>query len=96
LAQHRGMGIYPGNAVANAIVWFSMVLQLQEDVNPHNSVLAYATDIRKSLGRLKDPEFIRTMAADVARIQSRVAWDKNVQDLATAREGCLIVNNTWK
>lgn len=90
------MGIYPENAVVNAIFWLSTGLKVPESVDPHDGVLAWATELRKSLGRLKDPRFVKDMAADVAKIQSQVAWDKKGQDLPAAKEGCLIVNNLWK
>ena len=88
--------MYPGNAVVNAIFWLPTDLQVSEDAELRGSVLARATEIRKSLGKLRNPDFIKDMVADVAKIQSQVAWDKKGQDLASAREGCLIVNNTWK
>ncbi|KAF9647752.1 hypothetical protein BDM02DRAFT_2523331 [Thelephora ganbajun] len=96
LLQHRGMGIYPENAVVNAIIWLSAGFELPKDVDPRDGVLACATEIRKLLERLKNPEFVKDMAADVAKIQSQVAWDKKGQDLAAAREGSLMVNNLWK
>ena len=90
------MGIYPVNAVVNAIIWLPTNVQVPESVDPHDSVSMCATQIHESLGRLKDPGFIKDMAANVARIQSRAAWDKKGQDIPTAKDGCLIVNNTWK
>lgn len=90
------MGIYPDNAVVNAIVWLSTRLQVLKGVDLHDDVLACAAEIRKSLGKLKDPAFIKDMAADVAKIQSQVAWDKAGQDMPTAKEGSLIVNNIWR
>ena len=90
------MGIYPVNAVVNAIFWLPTGLQVSKGVGPHDDVLTNATEIRKSLGRLKEPMFIKDMAADVVKIQSQVAWDKAGQDLATAKEGFLIVNNVWR
>ena len=89
------MGIYPGNAVVNAIFWLTIGIQ-GSDTDPGDSVLACATEIRKSLGRLKNPGFVVDMAGGVAKIQSQVSWDKKGQDIATAKEGFLIVNNTWK
>lgn len=55
-----------------------------------------ATKIQESLYKLKRPGFIKDMVANVAKTQARVTWDKKGQDIATAKEGCLIVNNTWK
>ena len=88
--------IYPINAAVNAVVWLSTGLQVSKDTGPCDSILASATEIRKSLGRLKDPKFINDMAAGVAKIQSQVAWNKEGQDLRAGREGYLIVNNTLK
>lgn len=90
------MGIYPDNAVVNAIIWLPAKLQVSKLIDPHDNVLAWATKIRESLGRLKDPGFVKDMAAGVAKMQSQVAWDRKGQDIPTAKEGCLIVNNTWK
>jgi len=92
--QHRGMGIYPVNAVVNAIFWLPTGPQVSERVDPYDGVLAYATGIRKSLDELKDPMLVRGMAADLAKIQSQVAWDKGSQDMANPKEGCLVVNIT--
>ena len=90
------MGIYPDNAVVNAIFWLSIKLQDSKRVDLHYDVLACAVEIRKSLGALKEPKFIKDMAAYVAKIQSKVAWDKAGQDMPTAKEGSLIVNNIWR
>jgi hypothetical protein len=90
------MGIYPDQAVVNAIVWLPAHLQLPKSDNPLESVLECATSIRDSIGRLKNPGFIKDMAADVAKLQLQAAWDKKGQDISAAKEGCLIVNNTWK
>jgi len=90
------MGIYPDNAVVNAIIWLPTGLRSSGDIDIRDSISICATEVRKSLGRLKNPEFIKDMAANVAKIQSRVAWDKDGQDFATAKEGFLIVNNIWK
>jgi len=62
------MGIYPDNAVVNAIFWLSIKLQASKGVDLRDGVLACAVEIRKSLGMLKDPMFINDMAADVAKI----------------------------
>jgi len=96
LSQHRGMGIYPVNAVVNAVVWLSAGLQVQKGVDPCDSVLAHAAEIRKSREKLKDPKVIKDMVADVGRIQSRVAWDKCGQDVANTNEGSLVVNILWR
>lgn len=90
------MGIYPGNAVVNAIFWLSTGLKVPSDLDPHDSVLAWATELRKSLRKRKDPRFIKDMVADLAKIQSQIAWNKEGQDLPAAKEGCLSVNNQWK
>jgi len=90
------MGIYPDNAVVNAIFWLSIRLQASKGDGLHDHVLACAIEIRKSLGALKDPVFVRDMAVHVAKIQSQVAWDKAGQDMPTAKEGSLIVNNIWR
>ena len=90
------MGIYPDNAVVNAIFWLPTRLQVSKGVSLHDGILVCAAEIRNSLGRLKNPAFIKGMAANVAKIQSQVAWDKTGQDLSTGKEGSLIVNNTWK
>jgi len=86
------MGVYPVNAVVNAIVWVSTGSQVLQRAHPRDSVLAYASEIRKSVEKLKDPRFIKDMVADVAKIQSQVAWDKSGQDIGSAREGCLIAS----
>lgn len=90
------MGIYPENAVLNAIFWLPARVQNLKGIDPYDSVLANATEIRGSLKRLKDPEFIKDMAAGLAKLQSEVSWDKMGQDLPSATEGCMIVNNLWK
>ena len=96
LPQHRGMGIYPANAVLNAIIWISIGRQVSRSVDAHDDVLACATEIRKSLGRLKDPKFIKGVAADIAKMLSQVAWNTKRGNRTVAKEGCLIVNSTWK
>ena len=65
-------------------------------IDARDSVLACATEIHKSLGRLKNPGFIKDMAAEVTKIQSQTVWEKKGQCLTTAKEGFLIVNNIWK
>ena len=89
------MGIYPDNAAANAIVWLSTGLQ-SKGADIYDDVLACAIEIRKSLEKLKDPMFVQDLAAGVAKIQSQVAWDTAGQDMSTAKEGSLIVNNLWR
>ena len=87
------MGIYPPNAVVNAVGLLSTgILQLSRGVDPHGDVLTCATEIRKSLEKLEDPRLIEDMAADFARITSQSAWNKNSQDFS--KEGCLIMNVT--
>lgn len=90
------MGIYPVNAAVNAIVWLSTVLQASKGSDLRDDTLACSIEIRKSLEKLKDPVFVKDTAADVAKIQSQVAWDRAGQDMPTAREGFLIVNNIWR
>ena len=86
------MGIYPVNAVVNAIFWLPTGPKVMRGVDPYDDVLANATEIRKSLDKLKDPVFVGEMAAGVAKIQSQVAWGKSSQDIANPREGYMIVN----
>jgi len=92
LSQHRGMGIYPVNAVVNAIIWLPVRLQVSKVVDPRDSVLAHAAEIHKSREKLKDPKLVKYMAADVAKIQSQVAWDKNGQDMTNVNESSLVAN----
>ena len=87
------MGVYPLNAVLNAFVFLSTGVQVSKGVDPHDDVLACATEIRKSLEKLKDPELIRDMAANVAKVQSRIAWDKGGY-LSDPKAGCLVTNIT--
>lgn len=87
------MGIYPVNAVANAIVWLSIGIQVSKGINPYDGVLACVAAIRESPERLKDPGFITAVAVDLAKIQSQVSWNNKSQDVATAEESFLIVNN---
>ena len=86
------MGIYPVNAALNAIVWLSTGLQIPKGLKPQDAVLAYTTEIHKLLEKFKNPRSIKEMAADLAKVQSQVAWDKSGQDLASAKEGCLVAN----
>ena len=89
------MGIYPTNAVVNAVIWLRMVPRAPKGADPRNTAVAHAAEIRKSMDRLKDPRLVKDMAADVAKIQSQVAWDKNFQDMANVNESCLVVNVIW-
>jgi len=90
------MGIYPANAVVNAIVWLSARLQDLKGIEPREGILTHATEIRKAMEKLKDPRSIKDTVADVAKIQSQVAWDKNGQDMTHIDEGRFIVNATWR
>jgi len=81
--------------VVNAVIWLSMVLQAPNGADPRDTVVARATEIRKSVDKLKDPKLVRDMAADVAKIQSQVAWDKSGQDMANVNESCLVINVIW-
>ena len=40
--------------------------------------------------------FVKDVATDLAKIQSQITWDKNGQDLASAKDGCLIANISRK
>ena len=94
--QHRGLGIYPTNAVVNAVIWLSTELRIPKGADLRDTVVAHAAEIRKSMDKLKDPRLVRDMTADVAKIHSQVAWDKDGHDMANANEGCLIVNIFWR
>ena len=96
LIQHRGMGIYPANAAVNAVIWLSVGLKAPKGANPCDNVVAHAAEIRKSMDKLMDPKSIKDMAADLAKIQSQVAWDKNGQDMANVSEGCMVANITCR
>jgi len=87
------MGIYPLNAVVNAFILLPIRPQLSNVVGPRDGVLVCATEIRKSLEKLKDPGLIEDMAADVAKLQSQIAWNKGGY-LADPKEGCLVTNIT--
>jgi len=86
------MGIYPPNAAVNAIGLLSIGLQLPRGIDPHDDVLSCATEIRKSLEKLKDPRLVEDIVTDFARIQSQSAWNKNSQ--GPSKEGCLVMNIT--
>ena len=86
------MGIYPVNAAVNAFVYLSAGPQLSNGVNPRDDVLTCAIEIRKSLEKLKDPQLIEDLAADLAKIQSQAAWNNGSQD--PSKDGCLIMNIT--
>jgi len=90
------MGIHPINTTANAIAWLSAGIQLPTGADLRGVVLAYATEIRKPLEKLRDPMFVKDVATDLAKIQSQITWDKNGQDLASAKDGCLIANISRK
>ena len=45
---------------------------------------------------LKNPKFIKGMAGDLAKILCEASWDKKGQDITTAIEGYMMVNNLWK
>ena len=93
------MGIYPLNAILNAIVWLSTTTrpQVPKGVDPRDGVLAWVTEIRKSLARLKDPRFLKDTVIDLAKRLSHTAWVKgSLSDLLIEREGLLLVNNTRK
>ena len=76
-------GHVPGQRAGqlNAVFWLSTGLQVSKGVIPRKSCLAGVADVRKSLGRLKNPRFIENMAADMAKTQSEVVWDKSGQNL---------------
>ena len=82
--------------MVNAIIWLSTRLQVTRGADPRDTVVAHAAEIHKSMDKLKDPRSVRDMAADVARIHSQVAWDKNGQDMANANDGCLVANIFWR
>ena len=99
LLQHRGMGIYPQSAALNGIIWLPTAAgpQIPEGLDPREGVLAWVTEIRKSLARLKDPGFLRGMVTDLAKRLSHTAWAKSgLSDMLIVKEGLLTVNNTWK
>ena len=86
------MGVFPPNAMANAIGHLSIGLQLPRRVDPCDDVLTSAIEIRKSLEQLKDPRVIKDMAADFSGIWAKSAWDRNTQ--GPSKEGCLFMNIT--
>ena len=93
------MGLYPLNAILNAIVWVSTTTgpQVSKGVDIRDGILACATEIRKSLARLKNPEFLKETVADLAKRLSRTAWDKGgLADILIVEEGHMCVNNTWR
>ena len=96
LSQHRGLGIYPVNAVVNAVIWLSTRLQVTKGADPRDTVVTHSAEIRRSMDKLKDSKLVRDMAADVAKIHSQVAWDKEGQDMSNANEGCLVANIFWR
>ena len=93
------MGIYPLDAALNGVVWLPTAARPQtlEGVDPRDGVLAWVTEIRKSLSRLKDPGFLKDVVTDLANALSRIAWAKGgLSDLLAVNEDLLAVNNTWK
>jgi len=94
--NHRGMGIYPDNAVLNALIYPSTELRVSKDIDLRDNILAWVTEIRKSMERLKDPGFIKDAAAEQAKIQSQIVWDRKGVDIALTKESLLVVNNMWK
>ena len=90
------MGIHPVNAVLNAIIWLPVELRAPKGAHPCDTIAAHAVELRKGVGKLKDPRLVRDMAAGVAKIQSRVAWDKSGQDMANVNGSCLVANVFWK
>jgi len=79
------MGIYPANAAGNAVLYLPVGLQPSRGLNPRDNVFAHAVVTRESLQKLKDPKSVRDLAADFAKVHSRVAWDKSGQ--GPPREG---------
>ena len=93
------MGIYPPNAALNAFFWLHVAAgpQVSEGVDPRDGVLAWVSEIRKSLARLRDLGFLKDVAMDLAKRLSHTAWTKGgLSDLLIEREGILSVNNTCK
>ena len=93
------MGVYPLNAALNGIIWLSTAAgpQVLAGLDPSDGVLAWVTEIRKSLARLKDPKLLKDVATDLAKRLSRTAWAKGgLLDVPIAKEGLLVVNNIWK
>ena len=87
------MGIYPPNAATNAFAWLPIgPLQLSNGADPRDDVLTCATEIRKSLEKLKDPRLIEDMARNFAKIRKQAAWNKEIQ--SPSKEGCLVMNIT--
>jgi len=77
----------------NALVYFSVELQPLEAVDPRDDVLACATEVRRSLGKLKDPKLITALAAEIGKIQSQSAWDRSIH-IMDWNDGALYLNNT--
>ena len=93
------MGIYPFDAVLNGIFWLLAPLgpQLMTGANPRDGILAWVTQFRKSMEMLKNPRFVKDMAAGLAKKLSHVAWTKGgMTDMFSSEENWLVVNNTWK
>ena len=87
------MGIYPVNAMLNALVFLPVEIQPLKGADPRDDILACATEIRKSLGKLKDPGAIGAMALDIAKIQSQAGWDRT-SHIVDWKESALMVNIT--
>ena len=82
--------------MVNAVIWLSMVLQAPKGADFCDTAVAHAAVVRNSMDKLKDPKLVRDMVADVAKIQSQVAWDKKCQDMANMDESCLVMNVIWR
>jgi len=87
------MGIYPANAMLNALVGLPIGLPPLEGAVSRDDVLACATEIRKSVGTLRDPGLIKAMAAEIGKIQSQATWDRTIGIMGW-KESVLFVNNT--
>ena len=82
--------------MVNALLWLPVRVQAPKGANIHDTVLAYTAQISKEMEKLKHPGLVRDMVADLAKLQSQVAWDKNGQDMANVDEGCLVTNIAWR
>jgi len=82
--------------VLNAVIWFSVGLQAPKGADSRDAIAAHAVDLRNSMYKLKDPKLVMDMVADVAKIQSQVAWDKSGQDMANVNESSLVANAAWR
>jgi len=84
------MGIYPNNAVANALVYHLIECQLSKEADPRDDVLACAVEIHKGLQKAKDPKYVEDVVTDFAKMQSDNAWNKMAPGAPI--QGCLFVN----